>query len=293
MNLRIVSIVFLVLLSSFVVDASITSNSMVYDIQSRSVIIRNELTLNLDQNTALEFSLPTNYKGLVVEGENITRVIDNNKLKLEVGKDSKFIAISYETPDFLESAAKKFFIAEFENPLFSNSVAIEARLPQGVFLDKPLSQGKSVYPDPSEVVSDGQRIIVRWGFNDVNSGFKIPIFITYNTSLNPLYIVIPLILALSLTVYLFVRKLKTKTEVKEKIVSKPELHLKEEEKQLVRIITQKGDSVEQSTLVLISGLSKAKVSQLLKELEERDIVKKVKKGKKNIIILKSKLLDLD
>lgn len=50
-------------------------------------------------------------------------------------------------------------------------------------------------------------------------------------------------------------------------------------------ILREQDGIGQSTLVLRSGFSKAKVSEVIKNLEDRKILKKVKKGKYNHIYL--------
>ncbi len=65
-----------------------------------------------------------------------------------------------------------------------------------------------------------------------------------------------------------------------------EKHLKEEERVIVRLLRQREGRCEQGTLCMISGFSKATLSRLLSELEERGIVYKEKKGKKNIVHLK-------
>ena len=66
-----------------------------------------------------------------------------------------------------------------------------------------------------------------------------------------------------------------------------EKHLKEDEEQIINILKQKEGHCEQGTLVIITGFSKAKLSAILKELEERKIVYKEQKGNKNIIHLKT------
>ncbi|MFO8016290.1 MAG: hypothetical protein R6U32_04245 [Candidatus Woesearchaeota archaeon] len=63
-------------------------------------------------------------------------------------------------------------------------------------------------------------------------------------------------------------------------------HLKEDEEQVVNILKQREGRVEQGTLRIITGFSKAKLSGLLKELEDRKIVHKEKRGKKNLVFLK-------
>ena len=62
-------------------------------------------------------------------------------------------------------------------------------------------------------------------------------------------------------------------------------HLKDDEKQIIEILKQRDGVCEQGTLKVITDFSKAKLSELLSELENRRIIIKKKKGRKNLIIL--------
>jgi uncharacterized membrane protein len=89
----------------------------------------------------------------------------------------------------------------------------------------------------------------------------------------------------------FIKKQQKKGPVEIKVVKhekEPELfeHLKEDEKQIVRVLKQKEGSCEQGTLRIVTGFSKAHLSRLLSELEARKIVHKEKRGKKNLVFLK-------
>ncbi len=63
-------------------------------------------------------------------------------------------------------------------------------------------------------------------------------------------------------------------------------YLKEDERNVVSILRQRGGVCSQSTLRIAGDFSKATLSRLLKELEERNIIRKEKRGKKNLVILK-------
>lgn len=65
-----------------------------------------------------------------------------------------------------------------------------------------------------------------------------------------------------------------------------EHHLKEEEKQIVNILKDREGRVEQGTLRIVTGMPKSSLSRVLKELEDRNIICKEKRGKKNIVFLK-------
>ncbi|MBU0536755.1 MAG: hypothetical protein KKE20_07340 [Nanoarchaeota archaeon] len=63
-------------------------------------------------------------------------------------------------------------------------------------------------------------------------------------------------------------------------------YLKEDEKTVVNILRQRGGVVSQATLRIAGNFSKATLSRLLKELEQRNVIKKEQRGKKNLVILK-------
>jgi uncharacterized membrane protein len=65
-----------------------------------------------------------------------------------------------------------------------------------------------------------------------------------------------------------------------------EKYLKEDERTVINILKMKQGSCSQSTLRVAGDFSKAKLSRLLMELEERGIIYKDSVGKKNIITLR-------
>ena len=180
------------------------------------VLVENEIIFHLDKDVNLEIPLPINYDNLVIElaGEIITPEIEDNKIKLNVPKESNMLIVKYKTSDFLEKSSKNFFVAEFENPLEATFVFFELKLPEGSVLDKPVDQGKSAYPDPKEITSDGQRIIIKWQLEQVKKNDKIAIFVTYKDSgVNLGYFIIPIFTLILIIGYLVLKKPKIKKEI--------------------------------------------------------------------------------
>jgi len=64
-------------------------------------------------------------------------------------------------------------------------------------------------------------------------------------------------------------------------------HLKEDEVIVINVLRMKGGSCSQSTLRIATDFSKARLSRILSELEERSVVYKEQRGRKNIITLKA------
>lgn len=65
-----------------------------------------------------------------------------------------------------------------------------------------------------------------------------------------------------------------------------ERHLKEDERLVVEVLKAKQSRCSQGTLRISTNFSKAKLSRLLKELEDRKIIVREKEGKKNLVYLK-------
>ena len=103
---------------------------------------------------------------------------------------------------------------------------------------------------------------------------------------------IAIIVAGTLAIYLFTRKKREKKEIKEdKIIEEKVEEIKKEEpdlEKLVEIIKRHDGRITQKQIRKELPLSEAKVSLMISELEDKGIVKKIKKGRGNILILVKK-----
>ena len=75
---------------------------------------------------------------------------------------------------------------------------------------------------------------------------------------------------------------KTITELPQEI----EKYLKEDERIVLRVLQMKGGSAGQGTLRIATNFSKAKLSRVLAELEQRGVIHKDKEGKKNLVSIR-------
>jgi uncharacterized membrane protein len=58
-----------------------------------------------------------------------------------------------------------------------------------------------------------------------------------------------------------------------------------EERRVVQLLMDNGNSLEQNRLVALSGYNKVKVSRIVKALEQRGVAKKTRLGNTNLIVL--------
>jgi uncharacterized membrane protein len=168
---------------------------------------------------------------------------------------------------------------------------IKLILKEGSTLKKPLrnddlSSG-SVYPKPDLVTSDGLRLILEWSIKEISSEDEIAIFVQIKEKSSPIIFIIIAVFSI-LTAFFLSIKLKKKP--KEIIIEKKEdlleLHLKEDEERVIKVLKLKEGSCDQGTLRIATGFPKATLSRILFELEQRKIIIKEKRGKKNKIFLK-------
>jgi len=298
--------VLFVLASSLSYAQSFESYDIQFHIAFNNVVVKEIMVLENPVSGNMAFDLPKDRKGLSVsiDGESINPQVYEDSLNLDLSS-AKTIEISYVTKDLLE---RNDFIASFKAPYNISSLHIELFLPENAILVEPLSDADigsgSVYPKPSEAATDGQSITLKWDFSSVLKGEEKSFFVRYKKQASFSYIIFSVIIVILLVIgfaAFIIRRPKVKEspqtkeveKVVEKIVEKPaeqekgfEKHLKEDEEQVVNILKQREGQCEQGTLRVITGFSKAKLSGLLKELEDRKVIHKEKRGKKNLVFLR-------
>ena len=198
------------------------------------------------------------------------------------------IKIKYNSESYIEKSSKNYFTAEVI-PLIDGNLEINIILPEGAVLDKPYTDkgSSSIYPKPNSLETNGKNMIIIWK-DEAKSYDPFSLFIVYNYSRFNYYILIMLILFIAVIYLIFNTRKKKEKKLKNKKIKKDsiEKHLKDEEKLVVSILKKKKGECTQSTLVTLTNMSKASLSRLLQELEQRNIIRKEQKGNKNLIILK-------
>ena len=299
-KLLIIAVLF-VLASSLSYAQSFESYDIQFHIAFNNVVVKEIMVLENPVSGNMAFDLPKDRKGLSVsiDGESINPQVYEDSLNLDLSS-AKTIEISYVTKELLE---QNDFIASFKAPYNISSLHIELFLPENTILLMPLSDADigsgSAYPKPSEATTDGQSITLKWDFSSVLKGEEKRLFVRYKKQASYSYIIFSIMLVILIVIgfaaFIITRrpKIKEADKVVEKIVEKPieqekgfEKHLKEDEEQVVNILKQREGQCEQGTLRVITSFSKAKLSGLLKELEDRKVVYKEKRGKKNLVFLK-------
>lgn len=171
-------------------------------------------------------------------------------------------------------------------PALSQEVTLA--LPVGYIIPRERGKDESFYisPKPAEVYSDGQRIILSW----MQAGQELSVSVIARRVVGPPvgWIAATGVLVLLTAVgfawfVLSQKKVKAVKQKQKKKVIVPSLIDKEQ--QVVDFLKQNGE-VWQKQIQQATGFSKAKVSRILRNLEERGVVQKTIYGNTNKISLK-------
>jgi uncharacterized membrane protein len=295
----------LLILMSISCAAQVDTFNLSFYMTTESVVVKEMISFKELQTGMAQFDVPTDARGLSVDIDgkaiipNMTKTGLGNVFNINL-KSAKIIRLSYVTSDF---------IATFKAPYNIDNLYVDLTLPENAVLQTPLSQAtfssSSAYPTPSRATTDGRSITLNWKNHGLEKDDEQSLFVRYVLPNNYIFVFIVSILGLMLVfglIYLlFMRKKKIGVDIKDtqEIIAQSvessekngngfESHLKEDEEQVVNILKQRdGNQCEQGTLRVITGFSKAKLSVLLKELEDRKVVYKEQRGKKNLVFLRN------
>ncbi|MBW2996422.1 hypothetical protein KY332_03920 [Candidatus Woesearchaeota archaeon] len=267
-----------------------------FNIFKNKVVVDTSIEFQTKVTGIYEFSLPKDYNALsvYVDGKQTPFDLEANNLKITLRGNSK-ISFNYVTEEFID---KTNFLLNMKFDYNINNLKIKLILPEGAALKKPIQEADitsgSIYPNPTQATTDGRSLIFIWEKTDVKQGDDMSIFAQIQPKTNYLPWIFSIIAVILITAGLILILAKKKTppqpEIKEKIIVKHEdlveKHLKPDEEQIINVLKLKEGSCEQGTLRIATGFSKATLSRLLKELEDRKVIKKEKRGKKNLVFLR-------
>lgn len=283
-----------VILGSFASAQSLESYDVKFSIAYGSAVVETEMVFNEQVSGSFAINLPEDAQGISFYLDDISYKAGIEKGRITAKLNStKKIRIEYVTKELLD---KSEFIVSLRMPYDAEALKVSLVLPEDAVLERPLPESdidtSPAYPIPSKVTTDGRQIMLLWEYAGLKAGDEKSFFVKFRekTSYAWLILVMALIIVVLVSGLLYLYKRKPRVEkVVEKIVEKEDMlekHLKEDEEQVVNILKQREGQCEQGTLRVITGFSKAKLSGLLKELEDRNVIYKEKRGKKNLVFLR-------
>jgi uncharacterized membrane protein len=196
----------------------------------------------------------------------------------------------YVSDEVLEKSQEGYYFVQkivFEDSY--DNVRIRLNLDIGFILDRD-----TIFPDNYEIESDGQTISLVWEIENVkkDSVFAVFVSIVDITSQYEILIIILIIIVLG-GGYFYLKRKQPKTKKKSKTSSKEdkqkiiESHLLESEMKIISELKKaKRRELWQKELEKKTEFSKAKLSRVIHNLEERNLITKTPFGNTNKIKLR-------
>ena len=272
--------------------ADIKTYHATFNIIDTKLVVEVDIVFNAPIISNFEFELPEDYQALSVyiDGNPLPVDLEDNILKLQLYRNSK-ISFNYVTQEFID---KTNFLMNMKLDFDADNLEIKLILPEGASLKKPIKEGDitsgSIFPKPARATTDGRSLIFYWEEENMKQGDEISIFTQIELKQAPLGLILLLVAVILIVTGALIYTHKKKPKTKEKIIVKKEdhveKHLKPDEEQIINVLKRKQGSCEQGTIRVVTGFSKAHLSRLLKELEDRKVIYKEKRGKKNLVFLK-------
>ena len=278
-------LLFIIILCILASSVSATGISSKFYIEYDKVLSDTHILYDSPVDDVLNITLPMDARAITLQVDNIqvNPNLEYNILKYKLNNNSK-VRIQYISEAYIESNS---FIGNIIPPVDADEFIIRITLPEEAILKTSMKGNiPSILPKPRRLETDGRIISVVWRMENVTAGEELPVIINYNEPVNPMWFVIPVILIIILIPLTIALVKKRPHKEPEKPEFKIEKHLKEDEEQVITILKDREGECEQGTLRVITGFSKAKLSGLLKELEERNVLHREKRGKKNRVFLR-------
>ncbi|MDY6770984.1 MAG: MarR family transcriptional regulator [Candidatus Nanohaloarchaea archaeon] len=210
------------------------------------------------------------------------------------------VTITYTTPNEMLSKGEDYYTFSHVQRILvpTDQYVLRVLLPEGY----GLVNGNQVQPfSPAGAATGsaegGRRFSVTWRKDNLSLGESLRFEIRYQ-ELRVFEDIFPdqfsvlaalVLIILSLVLYLYVKRRRKEGETIASIMPV----LKDDEREVLRYLIEQDGDCEQKELVDNLDYSKAKISRLVKDLEERSLLKKVKEGRKNRLLLTREVGDVD
>ena len=195
-------------------------------------------------------------------------------------RDKVVIDISYKEPNKITEKGSYFIFSDSViMPLDVDKFSYKVRLSEG----DGLIMGDSAYsPEGALLLSDGRSSLLYWSITNVTKGDQFDVSVAYeNIGIFDQTLILSVLVILIILVILGIAYMKYFSKKKEVKIILPVL--KSDEKLIFETLIKHNPGVKQKVIVQESGYSKAKVSKVLKNLQERGLLKLERIGRTNKI----------
>lgn len=234
----------------------------------------------LDSEGELKCSVDYRYGGSQIictpNKQNKTGYIVNMSFQLRNVRSPRPDFFSFVYDGSITSPTKKMFV--------------EIILPEGYGIVQDTGEFNPYYPQDAFISSTGRNIIISWIKVNPDLGKTYSFSVVYEFISKPLAgidlrtLIMVLILSITIiTLLLYYYRRHSKTEAVLSV-------LRQSEKQVMDIILENEGKCNQKIILKQTSFSKAKVSRIIADFEQRGLVRKTRKGRNNIIEIVDKTL---
>lgn len=258
-----------------------------------------EITITLDYHNYTEFRIPLFYNIHRLEYSANFENVKCNLQKKSYGtdivcdvfptKEKRQLNLEFDSFDTVKRSDNvSLFKQDFNIPLNTKTIFLKTTLPEGMVLIEKSTLFQPYLPVDGEKGSDGRRIFVTWRRENLKLGENFNIQIAYESTTDnysqlitfftgSLIGLIIIILLMGGGIWYFIKKRKG-IQILLPV-------LKKDEKIIIETLMKYKGKTNQRILVNESNYSKAKVSKVLKSLEERGLIKLERIGRTNKVYL--------
>jgi len=276
---------------SFNISVSLDEKGNMHE--KTSFIIKN---LGENEISEIEYSFamkPIEFSAFDTKGEleyyfeEESCVVIKLRKPLSSGEEVK-ITMNYVIPDMVvEYRGAKMLTFSYVPTTEIEDFNVIVALPKGGTLVSDIKKGgesiSAISPTPNRIYSDGERIIIMWNRKNMKPGDNFRIVFTYKMISERKIKYIALIfvgMLIGSGITFFVVKGRKKEQKIAKLV------LNEEEQKIFDLIIERGGVILQDEIVKELDYSKAKVSKIVRKLEEKGIIRKEPYKKTNKLYLR-------
>ena len=277
----------------FLLFLPVCAGQVANEITANIYILENgeaNIEMNLFFSKIRKIDIPVYTEIYNLKSENATCIISSGIQKtIQCKLENDRVKIDYSSKEMVKTI-NEINVFSYDMPIMwtTKYVFVKLELPLGYALtDKVLVP---VSPPNTEVGTDGRKIFLRWEFFNKEPEDIIPLRVYYektgDSGASKFYGIIIAISVSAVIVFaiFYLRIIKRKPELVLSV-------LNEAERAVVEILqNQPEEEVDQRKIVTLSGFSKAKVSRIIRSLEERGVVETIRLGRKNKVILKKKFV---
>jgi len=207
---------------------------------------------------------------------------------LNLTENKRTVYIDYETSSFVKISDRYFFDGDFSLNREIGTIAVSITLPEGM---TPAKDIEGIFPSNATMIwnPQGGKVNLIWSLNDIPADRILRFQILYEklqtSGFQLWYIVFPVIAIVTIIIVILIKKMRGKS--KEIVLSV----LDEFERKVMDSIIASGGTVNQRKVVQETNLSKAKVSRVVKSLEERGLIEVERLGRTNKLKARKKVLE--